>query len=180
VSNIESAGGNDEVWNHCAQSYLKNNNDRIPYFEIRNSLFDTYSPPEDSHLNKTSRMKLHEFRCYFLEVGRASVPANPSRHGGRPYDSTRLKFPFRFDRPFFWPAAGLNPEPLNLEPLNFEPWPHPSQNTVFIDQKYMIHPIFYLRAIKYEYSIGVICERWGTLAAQVPYLQSINKIVHLF
>jgi hypothetical protein len=48
--NIESAGGgNDEVWNRCAQSFFKNNNDRIPYFDIRYSLFDTYSPPlEDS------------------------------------------------------------------------------------------------------------------------------------
>jgi hypothetical protein len=42
--NIESAGGgNDEVWNRCAQSFLKNNNDSIPYF-------DTYSPPEEDSL----------------------------------------------------------------------------------------------------------------------------------
>jgi hypothetical protein len=40
---------NDEVWNRCAQSFFKNNNDRIPYFDIRYSLFDAYSPPlEDS------------------------------------------------------------------------------------------------------------------------------------
>jgi hypothetical protein len=39
--NIESAGGgNDEVWNRCAQPFFKNNNDRIPYFDIRYSLFD--------------------------------------------------------------------------------------------------------------------------------------------
>jgi hypothetical protein len=25
----------------------------------------------------------------------------------------KLQFLFRFDRPFFWPAAGLNPEPQN-------------------------------------------------------------------
>jgi len=24
------------------------------------------------------------------------------------------KFLFRFDRPFFWPAAALNPEPISL------------------------------------------------------------------
>jgi hypothetical protein len=39
--NIESAGGgNDEVWNRCAQSFFINNNDRIPYFDIRYFLFD--------------------------------------------------------------------------------------------------------------------------------------------
>ena len=39
--NIESAGGgNDEVWNRCAQSFFKINNDRIPYFDIHYSLFD--------------------------------------------------------------------------------------------------------------------------------------------
>jgi hypothetical protein len=34
-------------------------------------------------------------------VGRATVPADIDRHGGRPYDSTRSKFLFRLDRPFF-------------------------------------------------------------------------------
>jgi hypothetical protein len=49
--NIESAGGgNDEVCNRCAQSFFKNNNDRIPYFDIRYSLFDAYSPPEEDSL----------------------------------------------------------------------------------------------------------------------------------
>jgi hypothetical protein len=38
--NIEQEMSNDEVWNRCAQSFLKNNNDRIPYFEIHYSLFD--------------------------------------------------------------------------------------------------------------------------------------------
>jgi hypothetical protein len=38
--NIEQEMSNDEVWNRCAQSFLKNNNDRIPYFDIRYSLFD--------------------------------------------------------------------------------------------------------------------------------------------
>jgi hypothetical protein len=38
--NIEQEISNDEVWNRCAQSFLKNNNDRIPYFDIRYSLFD--------------------------------------------------------------------------------------------------------------------------------------------
>jgi len=28
------------VWNRCAQSFFKNNNGRIPYFDIRYSLFD--------------------------------------------------------------------------------------------------------------------------------------------
>jgi hypothetical protein len=30
-------------------------------------------------------------------VGRATVPAETGRHGGRPYDTTRPKFLFRFD-----------------------------------------------------------------------------------
>jgi hypothetical protein len=38
--NIEQEMSNDEVWNRCAQSFFKNNNDRIPYFDIRYSLFD--------------------------------------------------------------------------------------------------------------------------------------------
>jgi len=29
------------------------------------------------------------------------------------FNLRRLSFLFRFDRPFFWPAAGLNPKPLN-------------------------------------------------------------------
>jgi len=33
----------------------------------------------------------------FGTVGRATVPADTGRHGGRPYDSTRSKFLFRFD-----------------------------------------------------------------------------------
>jgi hypothetical protein len=33
----------------------------------------------------------------FGTVGRATVPAETGRHGGRPYDSTRAKFLFRFD-----------------------------------------------------------------------------------
>jgi len=38
--NIEQEISNDEVWNRYAQSLFKNNNDRIPYFEIYYSLFD--------------------------------------------------------------------------------------------------------------------------------------------
>ena len=30
-------------------------------------------------------MKLHEIRCHFREVGRATVPADIGQHGGRPY-----------------------------------------------------------------------------------------------
>jgi hypothetical protein len=33
----------------------------------------------------------------FGTVGRATVPAETGRHGGRPYDSVRPKFLFRFD-----------------------------------------------------------------------------------
>jgi len=33
---------NDEVWNRCAQSFFKNNNERIPYFDIRYSLFHSF------------------------------------------------------------------------------------------------------------------------------------------
>jgi hypothetical protein len=42
VSNIEQAISNDEVWNRCAQFFFKNNNDRIPYFDIRYSLFHSF------------------------------------------------------------------------------------------------------------------------------------------
>jgi len=65
-------------------------------------------------------MKLQMFGA----VGRATVPAETGRHGGRPYDSTRPKFLFRFD----WTLAargGAEPwiseqkKPLNLEPLSF-------------------------------------------------------------
>ncbi len=38
--NIEQEISNDEVWNRCAQSFFKNSNDSIPYFDIRYSLFD--------------------------------------------------------------------------------------------------------------------------------------------
>jgi hypothetical protein len=31
--NIEQEISNDEVWNRCAQSFFKNNNDRIPFFD---------------------------------------------------------------------------------------------------------------------------------------------------
>jgi hypothetical protein len=41
----------------------------------------------------TAHMKLQMFGT----VGRATVPAETGRHGGRPYDSTRQKFLFRFD-----------------------------------------------------------------------------------
>ena len=33
----------------------------------------------------------------FGTLGRATVPADIGRHGGRPYDSTRSKFVFRMD-----------------------------------------------------------------------------------
>jgi hypothetical protein len=39
--NIEQEISNDEVWKRCAQSFFKNSNDRIPYF-------DTCPPEEDS------------------------------------------------------------------------------------------------------------------------------------
>jgi len=34
-----------------------------------------------------------------------------------------MKFLFRLDRPFFWPAAGLNPEPRTFEPRTHIPEP---------------------------------------------------------
>jgi hypothetical protein len=40
-----------------------------------------------------AHMKLQMFGT----VGRATVPAETGRHGGRPYDSTRPKFLSRFD-----------------------------------------------------------------------------------
>ena len=40
--NIEQEITNDEVWNRCGQSFFKNNNERIPYFDIRYSLFQSF------------------------------------------------------------------------------------------------------------------------------------------
>ena len=48
----------------------------------------------------------------FGTVGRATVPADIGRHGGRPYDSTRPKFLFRSDWLLQLSAAGLV---LNIE-----------------------------------------------------------------
>jgi len=56
--NIEQEISNDEVWNRCAQSFFKNNNDRIPYFDIRYSLFDIrYSLFQISISNLTGRSR---------------------------------------------------------------------------------------------------------------------------
>jgi hypothetical protein len=44
------------------------------------------SAPSNSHMKHQNGI-----------VGRATVPADTGRHGGRPYDSTRPKFLFRFD-----------------------------------------------------------------------------------
>jgi len=54
--NIEQEISNDEVWNRCAQSFFKNINDRIPYFEIHYSLFDIrYSFFHSSFIDLTGR-----------------------------------------------------------------------------------------------------------------------------
>jgi hypothetical protein len=59
------------------------------------------------------RMKLHnsEENYYSIKptanVGRATVPADIGRHGGRPYVSARPKFLFRLNWPLFRPAAPL-------------------------------------------------------------------------
>jgi hypothetical protein len=45
----------------------------------------------------------------FGTVGRATVPAETGRHGGRSYDSTRPKFLFRIDWKLFRPLAGPIP-----------------------------------------------------------------------
>ena len=54
--NIEQEISNDEVWNRFAQSFFKNNNDRIPYFDIFYSLFDIrYSFFQSFFLDLTGR-----------------------------------------------------------------------------------------------------------------------------
>ena len=54
--NIEQEISNDEVWNRYAQSFLKNINDRIPYLDIRYSLFDIrYSLFESFFIDLTGR-----------------------------------------------------------------------------------------------------------------------------
>jgi len=45
------------------------------------------------------------------------VPADSGRHGGRPYDSTRPKFLFRFD----WKLAASGGARMKLNELNSEP-----------------------------------------------------------
>jgi hypothetical protein len=47
----------------------------------------------------------------FGPVGRATVPAETGRHGGRPYDSTRSKFLFRFD----WTLAARGDAHMKLQ-----------------------------------------------------------------
>jgi len=66
--NIEQEISNDQVWNRCAQSFFKNNNDSIPYFDIRYSLFDAYSPPEEDSLFAFSEFL---FRLYWPFFGPA-------------------------------------------------------------------------------------------------------------
>jgi hypothetical protein len=57
--NIEQEISNDEVWNRYAQSFFKNNNDRIPYFDIRYSLFDIrYSLSQRFFFDLTGRSRL--------------------------------------------------------------------------------------------------------------------------
>ncbi len=73
--NIEQEISNDEVWNRCAQSFFKNNNDRIPYFDIRYSLFDTYSPPLEDSIFAFSKFHLP----IKLVAGGCSDPA-PAEH----------------------------------------------------------------------------------------------------
>jgi len=54
--NIEQEISNDEVWIRCAQSVVKNINDRIPYFDIRYSLFDIrYSFFQSFSFNSTEQ-----------------------------------------------------------------------------------------------------------------------------
>jgi hypothetical protein len=53
----------------------------------------------------------------FGTVGRATVPAETGRHGGRPYDSTRPKFLFRFD----WTLAASGDAHMKLHEFKSEP-----------------------------------------------------------
>jgi hypothetical protein len=63
--NIEQEISNDEVWNRCAQSFFKNNNDRIPYFEIRYFLFEIrYSLFQSFFLDQTGRFS-GQRRCLY-------------------------------------------------------------------------------------------------------------------
>jgi hypothetical protein len=88
---------NVEGWIRFAQAFLKI--DRIHYsmFDVGRSMFDVrcslvslsiklavFLASGDAH------MKLQMFRT----VGRATVPADTGRHGGRPYDSTNPKLLF--------------------------------------------------------------------------------------
>jgi hypothetical protein len=88
ISNIEPQ--DHEGWNRCALSFELIKIDRIPSFDIRYSIFD-----------------IRFFRVSFS----IKLAASMAGHG---LNSNRLnvehQFLFRFDWPFFWPAAGPNPE----------------------------------------------------------------------
>ena len=58
-------------------------------------------------IDRIPYMKLQMFGT----VGRATVPAETGRHGGRPYDSTRPKFLFRFD----WTLAARGGAHMKLQ-----------------------------------------------------------------
>jgi len=60
--NIEQEISNDEMWNRCAQSFFKNNNDRIPYFDIQYSLFD---------------IRYSLFQSFFYDLTGRSSPLTP-------------------------------------------------------------------------------------------------------
>ena len=55
-----------------------------------------------------ARMKLQMFGT----VGRATVPADTGRHGGRPYDSTSQSFFFDL-LAVFWASGWAEPQTLN-------------------------------------------------------------------
>ena len=55
----------DEWWNRFAQSFFKNNNDRIPYFDIHYSLFDIrYSLFQSFFFHLTGRFSGQRRRSY--------------------------------------------------------------------------------------------------------------------
>jgi hypothetical protein len=95
ISNIEPQ--DHEGWNRCALSFELIKIDRIPSFDIRYSIFDIHY----------SIFDIRFFRVFFS----IKLAASMAGHG---LNSNRLnvehQFLFRFDRPFFWPAAGPNPE----------------------------------------------------------------------
>ena len=102
----------------------------------------------------------------FGTVGRATVPAETGRHGGRPYDSTIQSFFFDLLAVFWASAAAYmklhkiltaNRRISNIEPQNVEGWNRSAQSFFYkIDRMPYFdirYSLFDIRFFKVSFSI---------------------------